>query len=133
MTNMLRSCFAVFVLLACVELMAQGDQLAYMPKEPIERTADDTRLRFDVLSGSSTVDLVLPNGTFAVDLLNARGNLVHQVTLPDTRKLDLERLTPGTWTLRAHTPAGFVVRRFVVLGNAGILWTDNEIHRRKKR
>ena len=101
---------------------AQLDDIAYVPRQVPERTADDVRISFRDLAEPGLVELLLPAGTFQVDLLNAQGNVVSEVEQMPT--LDLRSLRPGTWTVRAHCTNGIRVRRFVVLGRGGTMWVD---------
>lgn len=119
-----RTSHLVLVLLfaPCIPLHAQVDDIAYVPKAALERTADDIRISFRDLAELGMVELVLPPGTFQVDLLNAQGNVVREMAQEPT--FDLRNLRPGTWTVRAHCPSGIRVRRFVVLGRGGTMWVD---------
>lgn len=103
---------------------AQGDDMAYVPHDMPERTADDTAIDLLRTHEPGIVDLVLPIGTHRVDLLSASGNVVRTMDMSVPPQLDLRSLRPGTWTLRAHTNSGARVRRFLVLGNSGTMWTD---------
>ncbi len=114
---------ALFLALACLAPMAraQGD-LAYMPAAAPHRTADDEVIRLFETESPAIVRFSLPASTYMVDLLNAQGNVVEQLVKEDLEAFDITRLKPGTWTLRAHTPQGFRVRRFVVHQREGRNW-----------
>lgn len=104
--------------------MAQDDgYVAYVPSRPPERTADDMRVGFVEGTIPGSVELSLPSGTSHVDLLNARGNVKRSYPADSIDQIDLNTLRPGTWTLRARTPNGTLVRRFAVLAQGGVLWT----------
>lgn len=100
---------------------AQGD-LAYMPATAPARTADDEAIRLFETDAPSVVRFSLPPRTYQVDLLNAQGNVAGQLSQAELEAFDLAQLKPGTWTLRAHTPQGFRVRRFVVHQREGRNW-----------
>lgn len=100
---------------------AQGD-LAYMPKTAPAMTADDERIVMTETEDPERVELQLPPGTFQLDLINSAGNVVEQYDAADRMGFDLAGLRPGTWTLRARTPHGFRVRRFVVHNREGQNW-----------
>ncbi len=103
---------------------AQDDgYVAYVPSRPPEHTADDVRVGFTEGTLPGTVALSLPEGTYHVDLLNARGNVKRSFAAGAIDQIDLTELSPGTWTLRARTPDGLSVRRFAVLTQGGVLWT----------
>lgn len=106
---------------ACLMAHAQGD-LAYMPKAAPSATADDARITMIETEEEGIVELVLPSGTFRIDLLNAFGNVVDRLDPTEAARFDLRQLKPGTWTLRACTPQGFRVRRFVVHQREGSNW-----------
>lgn len=113
--------------LACAlgtTVRAQMEDLAYVPAMAPARTADDATIGFRDRTEPGMVDLVLPTGTYHVDLLNAQGNVAGEVALINSAELDLRALKPGTWTVRAHCPGGLRVRRFVVLGRGGTMWVD---------
>jgi hypothetical protein len=117
----------LLLFLSCVAaagLMAQDDgYVAYVPSRPPEHTADDVRVGFVEGTLPSTVELSLPQGTYQVDLLNARGNVKRSFPAGSIDQIDLTELSPGTWTLRARTPEGLSIRRFAVLAQGGVLWT----------
>ena len=114
----------VAVLLAPALAAAQAEDLAYVPSAAPARTADEASIGFRDRSEPGLVDLVLPPGTYQVDLLNAQGNIVGHIDLRNSAELDLRALKPGTWTVRAHCPDGLRVRRFVVLGRGGTMWVQ---------
>lgn len=117
--------FAVTVMvLAPIGASAQGEDIAYMPREAPTYTADDATIKFMDRAEPGTVDLVLPAGTYAVDLLNAQGRVMEELDGGPNAQLDLRSLKPGTWTVRAHCSSGIRVRRFVVLGRGGTMWVD---------
>jgi len=117
----------LLILLSCAAttgLLAQDDgYVAYVPSRPPERTADDVRVGFVEGTLPGTVELSLPQGTSHVDILNGRGNVKRSFPSGSIEQIDLNGLRPGTWTLRARTPQGTMVRRFVVLTQGGVLWT----------
>lgn len=100
----------------------QLDDIAYVPREAPARTADDTGIDFQETAVPGVADLLLPIGTYQVDLLNAQGKVIEQFAPATQSSIDMRGLKPGTWTLRAHTEHGLRVRRFVVLGRGGTIW-----------
>ncbi|MBK7946192.1 MAG: hypothetical protein IPJ85_13205 [Flavobacteriales bacterium] len=110
---------------------AQGD-LAYMPAIAPERTADDASIEMHETSEPGIVRFAMPPGTHRVDLLNAQGNVIEQLSDIEVNAFDINRLRAGTWTLRAHTPAGIRVRRFVVHHQNGQHWV-NEVKTAQRR
>lgn len=70
---------------------------------------------------SGMVEFGLPWGTTRVDLLNGKGRLKRSIDAQELSTMELGALRSGTWTLRAHTPTGLVVRRIMVLDN-GSIW-----------
>ncbi len=113
-------------------LKAQSDELiAYVPSTAPTRTADDLRITFlePVLPG--VMEVSLPEGTHRIDLLNARGKVKHTREAAHVEQLDLRKLRRGTWTLRAHTRTGMVVRRFFVMGHGSVLWEMPYSNRRR--
>ncbi len=104
--------------------LAQSEDFAYVPKEAPERTADDVAIGFKDTEEPGVVAIALPAGTYGVDLLNASGNVERELTSDEFSRLDLRALRAGTWTLRAHSPNGLHVRRFVVLGRGGTVWVN---------
>lgn len=104
-------------------VQAQSDEhYAYLPVRPVERTADDASMGFRTGSVPGVLEMAVPAGTKRVDILNARGNVVHSYTDLEMESLDLGSLDRGTWTLRAHTSRGFSVRRFVVMQPGRVAW-----------
>lgn len=121
---MLRLAILSLTVFVTTASMAQNDDLAYVPTEAPARTADDATIVFRDTPEPGIVDVLLPRGTYQVDLLNAGGTVVHQLEPEAAAHLDLRTLRPGTWTVRAHGMAGIRVRRFVVLGQGGTLWVN---------
>lgn len=119
---MQRTVFLALALAAgCTGALAQGD-LAYMPKAAPAMTADDERIAMSETDDPDIVELRFPPGTYRLDLLNSNGSVVEQFQASDRMDFDLSGIRPGTWTLRACTPLGFRVRRFVVHQRAGRNW-----------
>jgi hypothetical protein len=112
-------------------MMAQSDEMvAYVPANAPARTADDARINFLDPVVPGTLEVSLPQGTHTVDILNARGRVKRTMDVTSLDRLDIHRLRKGTWTLRAHTGKGMVVRRFLVLGRGHIMWEQPRIRRR---
>ncbi|MBK8499307.1 MAG: hypothetical protein IPL52_10925 [Flavobacteriales bacterium] len=105
------------VLLAPTLVFAQAEDLAYVPSTAPARTADDASIGFRDRSEPGPVELVLPPGTYQVDLLNAQGtsSAIDRATVPNWTCAPGSR-APGPC---AHCPGGLRVRRFVVLGRGG--------------
>lgn len=116
-TNML------LALLISGAMNAQSDEMiAYVPSKAPTRTADNTKITFLDPVVPGVMELSLPEGTRRVDLLNARGKVKATHEGPTMQQIDLRKLRRGTWTLRAHTPDGMMVRRFLVLGHGQVVW-----------
>lgn len=98
------------------------DRVAYLPSKAISRTADDISIGFRESAVPGVVELDLPRGTWRVDILDTRGELDHTLEGRDLNILDLSSLAKGTWTMRAHTPEGYSVRRFIVLQRGTVAW-----------
>lgn len=110
------------------------DDLAYMPKAAPALTADDERISMTDTDDPSIVQLHFPADTYRVDLLNSTGSVVDQYDAAERMEFDVSELRPGTWTLRACTPQGFRVRRFVVHHRNGQNWVvESQPTPRKKR
>lgn len=112
------------ILVGCTSAVhAQSEErYAYVPTRPIERTADDANMGFRSSSVPGMLEMAVPKGTSQVDILNARGKVIQSYAQEDIDVLDLSTLSRGTWTLRAHTPHGFSVRRFVVIHPGAVAW-----------
>jgi hypothetical protein len=120
-----KSLFLVIVILGLATPMVSAqsdDRVAYMPAKAISRTADDERIGFRDSAVPGMVELELPKGTWRVDILDARGELDHTLEGRDLHILDLDGLAKGTWTMRAHTPEGYSIRRFIVLQRGTVAW-----------
>ncbi|MBK7383204.1 MAG: T9SS type A sorting domain-containing protein [Flavobacteriales bacterium] len=130
--NLRLSMIAVMVCSAAW-VRAQSEDIAYVPREAPERTADDAGIDLRKTDEAGVMDLVIPAGTRQVDLINASGNVVWSMPATTTPQLDLRELRTGTWTIRAHTDQGARVRRFLVLGNSGTMWTDQVRRPARKR
>ena len=121
--EMLRTLLCVLLVIALSGANAQsGDLIAYVPAQAPERTADDMRITFLDPVVPGLLDVALPQGTHRVDLLNAKGKVKKSHHSTTTQQLDLRKLRRGTWTIRAHTQKGMVVRRFFVMGHGRVLW-----------
>jgi hypothetical protein len=111
---------------------AQGE-LAYVPRSAPAYTADDARIAVSEADEAGHLRVSLPTGTWQLDLLNARGNVVERLAPDEALNLHAARLKPGTWTLRAHTPSGLLVRRMVVLGSSSVFLLDERPIRGRRR
>jgi hypothetical protein len=131
MTSILRTSALAVILSMGVRAWAQTDDLAYVPREVPERTADDVAIDLVRTTEPGIVDINLPVGTQRVDLLNATGKVMLALDLSVPPQLDLTSLRPGTWTIRAHSTHGVRVRRFVVLGNNSTMWAEQKNPRRR--
>jgi hypothetical protein len=113
----------LLALLISGAMNAQSDEMiAYVPSKAPTRTADNTKITFLDPVVPGVMELSLPEGTRRVDLLNARGKVKATHEGPTMQQIDLRKLRRGTWTLRAHTPDGMMVRRFLVLGHGQVVW-----------
>ncbi|MDX9750428.1 MAG: hypothetical protein RBT71_05035 [Flavobacteriales bacterium] len=118
--------------LSAATVHAQGDLAwagahhAPAPDAPAERLS----IVDGALPGSMELDL--PEGTRQVDLLDGRGRVAQTSKGAAIGGVDIRSLRPGTWTLRAHTGHGMVVRRFKVLPG-GHVWTLDQLPRRAQR
>lgn len=123
---MLRT-FAILMIALPFAMQAQpADDLAYLPRTAPAHTADNEGVGFSESAVAGSVDLLLPAGTHRVDLLNARGDVVQQLERDALDRLALDRLRPGTWTLRAHVGQRILVRRFQVLGAGQVAWIPDQ-------
>ncbi len=119
----LRRSAVLCAMLSTFVVCAQSEaHIAYVPSTPLENTADDAAMGFRQGTIPGILELQLPAGTRQVDILNARGNVVHRFGEDHITNLDLADLSRGTWTLRAHTPHGFSIRRFVVMQLGSVAW-----------
>ena len=128
--------FIVFgVLHVCSHLaQAQADGLvAYVPAKPIERTADSEKIGFMDSAVGGKAEAILPTDGYQADILNVRGNIHQSFNSSELGALSLGDLRPGTWTLRVHTPNGFLVRRFVVMAQGSVIWSPDRGKRPRKR
>ncbi|MBP6312938.1 MAG: hypothetical protein KA408_11750 [Flavobacteriales bacterium] len=124
----------LFILAAAGSSMtnAQADgMVAYVPRTPIARTADDTRVSFVESAVPGQMEAVLPLDANRVDILNSRGNIHRTYGSTEIEHLELNKLRAGTWTLRVHTSEGLLVRRFAILNRGTIVWNLPE--RKHKR
>lgn len=127
-----RSAFLLIMTFAAGLVSAQADErVAYVPKKTPARTADDLQINFLEPVVPGEIELGLPEGTYRLDLLNARGKVKQSRTLGEMEQINVRKLSRGTWTVRAHTPAGMVVRRFFVMGRGTVLMELQQS--RKKR
>lgn len=123
LNNRLRFIAALGAWSLVVVLCAQSDdRFAYVPARTVPRTADSEGMGFRSTAVPGVLEMALPAGTDRVDILNARGNVVRSMDHSELSDLDLGSLARGTWTLRAHTPNGFSVRRFVVMQPGSVAW-----------
>jgi hypothetical protein len=114
---------AVVFTASAYSAIGQADErVAYLPANAIARTADDISIGFRESAVPGVVELELPRGTWRVDILDTRGELDHTLEGRDLNILDLSTLAKGTWTMRAHTPEGYSVRRFIVLQRGTVAW-----------
>lgn len=113
--------FVIIVVLHFTASSQIDDRVAYVPSKAPARTADDLRIVFldPVVPGE--LELGLPEGTYRLDLLNAHGKVKHTRNAGPLEQIDVRKLSRGTWTVRAHTPQGLVVRRFFVMGRGTVL------------
>lgn len=114
--------------------LAQVDGLvAYVPSKPIERTADSESIGFMAGAVGGKAEAILPTDAFKADLLNVRGNVERTYSAEELGTLSLADVSSGTWTLRVHTPRGFLVRRFVVMARGGVIWSPEYDPKAQKR
>lgn len=112
-------CSWSLVALLCAQT---DDRYAYVPTRAVPQTADNEGMGFRTTAVPGVLEMALPAGTERVDILNSRGNVVRSMDHTELSDLDLGSLARGTWTLRAHTPNGFSVRRFVVMQPGSVAW-----------
>lgn len=113
---------------------AQADGLvAYVPRTPIARTADDTRVSFVESAVPGQMEAILPLDANRVDLLNSRGNIHRTYGSTEIENLELNKLRAGTWTLRVHTSGGMLVRRFAILNKGTVVWNLPERKHKRDR
>lgn len=120
-TITLRAFLYLASLLGMVPLANTQDLAQTSPSPDAAYIADDIRIgQRKEANGAMSVEL--PLGTQQVDILNARGEVVERIPGWALHDLDLAHFERGTWTLRAHLPQGFVVRRFLVLRPGEVTW-----------
>ena len=123
MRGMQRSALFIFLLLISLHhVVAQDDAMAYASRSPRDRMADSGSVGFIEGPMAGTVDLMVPDGTQRIDLLDGNGNVRFTFDPLTQTTLDLDRLRTGVWSIRAHGPDGILVRRFVLEGNGSVKW-----------
>lgn len=128
----LRTTLLALVVSGTFASFSQADGLvAYVPRTPISRTADDTRVSFVESAVPGQMEAVLPLDAHRVDILNSRGNIHRSYGSTEIDHLELNKLRAGTWTLRVHTSEGMLVRRFAILNRGTVVWNLPE--RKHKR
>lgn len=120
-TFTLRTLLYPALLLGMVPLANAQDLAQTSPSPYSAYIADDIRIG-QRKEANGTIPVDLPIGTQQVDILDARGEVVERIPGWALNDLDLAHFERGTWTLRAHLPQGFVVRRFLVLRPGEITW-----------
>lgn len=123
-------CACLLIIVPAIQAQ-HDDRTAYVPRKAPERTADDLRINFIEPAVPGEMEVALPDGTYRVDLLNARGNVKQVRSVEEARKINIKKLRRGTWTLRAHTPSGMIVRRFFVMGRGTVLMELPQSRRRR--
>ena len=113
--------------------LAGQDDLAYMGGAARTERSGTPRLTMAAGALPGSMELVLPEGTMHVDLLNAHGRVKRRYRNNDMTSLDPGRLRPGTWTLRAHTVHGSVVRRIQVLPGGALRTLDRPLVKSHRR
>ncbi len=117
---------ALVLVLSISSAAAQYGDLAYAGTKRTSRTADVPTIEMVPTSVPGVVELTLPAGTVGVDVLNARGKVFRELGNDELDQLDLNRLRPGTWTIRIRTTSGYLIRRFVVLGRSSMYWSPTD-------
>ncbi len=122
----MKKIMAISILIATLSVgrssaQSTDDRVAYVPRKAPARTADDLRINFLEPVVPGEIELGLPEGTYRLDLLNARGKVKQTRSIGELETINVKKLSRGTWTVRAHTPAGMVVRRFFVMGRGTVL------------
>lgn len=119
----LRTALVACAMILTYTAIAQSEErIAYVPLRAVEHTADNEAMGFRTGAVGGLLEMSVPSGTRRVDILNAKGNVVRSFEQDEVSDLDLGSLARGTWTLRAHTPNGFSVRRFVVMQPGSVAW-----------
>ncbi len=116
----------LFMVFSLSSAEAQYGDLAMAGTKRTARTADVASIQLVPTSVPGVVELTLPAGTLGVDVLNARGKVVRELDSDKLDRLDLNRLRPGTWTVRVRTTDGYLIRRFVVLGRSSMYWSPSD-------
>lgn len=123
----MRRTLAMLVITIPLAIQAQSSEdMAYLPRHATAHTADHEGVGFSESAVPGSVDLVLPAGTDKMDLLNGRGDIVQVFEQQQLECLALDRLKPGTWTLRAHVGDHLLVRRFQVIGVGQVAWIPDQ-------
>jgi len=123
----MRRTLVILVIAIPIAIQAQStEDMAYLPRHTAAHTADHEGVGFSESAVAGSVDLVLPSGTDKVDLLNGRGDIEQVFEHQQLERLALDRLRPGTWTLRAHVGDRLLVRRFLVIGVGQVAWIPDQ-------
>lgn len=128
--------FAVLLLVWSIvhSVHAQSEDMAFQGgRSSLPEHDDRGTLAMERGHELGALGLKLPEGTYAMDILDKRGRVVQRLHGPEMRALAISELQPGTWTLRASTPNGYSLRRFVVLRKGHVAWALPEPVKHKLR
>ncbi len=130
----MRNLILLLVGTCTVNLVAQDGDIAYAggTKRTVEHTTRVEKLSMVEGAVPGSMELVLPTGTTQVDVLNGNGRVKHRFNGSEIESFNVSDLRPGTWTLRAHTGQGMVVRRFMVM-YGGHIWTLDQLPGKAQR
>jgi hypothetical protein len=121
----MRHSLLVAILLTVAGVQAQDELVAYEPRRAPVRTADSEDIAIIGSDSAGRYHFAVPEGTYAVDLLNAQGKrLVPQPPISNGT-VDVRNMKPGTYTVRAHTFEGISIRRFSLLRRGATSWAVN--------
>lgn len=101
---------------------AQEDLVAYVPRSNVARVADNETITLTSTGQHGVYRLSVPEGTIAIDVLNARGAKLDRQPPIQNGTINVRALKASTYTIRAYTASGIAIRRFALLGRGASLW-----------
>ncbi|MBK6775697.1 MAG: T9SS type A sorting domain-containing protein [Flavobacteriales bacterium] len=118
----MRHSILLAMLLALSSARAQDELVAYEPRRAPVRTADSEEIAIIGSDSAGLYRFAVPEGTYAVDLLNAQGKRLEPQPPISNGTVDVRNMKPGTYTVRAHTFEGISIRRFSLLRRGATSW-----------
>lgn len=112
----------IAAMVSCLAVNAQDELVAYVPRKHIDRTADADVIQLTSTTTPGVYQLSLPERTLFVDVLDPRGAPLAQQPRVSDGTIDIRGLRASTYTIRAHTASGILIRRFAFMGEGAGLW-----------